>query len=319
MKLRKIIENQSRRDFLKKMGAAASMPYSGSGMLSAAMSPVAGIPPKLDIGKLGLLYSNLPDKVRSLVDYFTIQFCHIGDDGEIPEEYFKKYVTNGKVHYKIDFPYRSKPGEDPEPRYTITSETTDESGKPLPSFPVEAVLGRAVIADDGGYANHGHLMMNILTGGDQYPGRDTESEAFDLIAPNAVSDVIDHTISKYGIKNVVSAIKSINIDWVDFKAWSAALSNPTLSKFLDMTPEMVKTAEKTGVGLRKMVEKDMIYKDHAADWANHLQQRRDEKNKIEREKRIKEKEHSTWADNPLASPMHQSFESKLNHALRMII
>ena len=147
MRLRKIAENQNRRSFLKNMGAAASAISTGnlSGLSKAAMWN-GGNGGNGGMQALGSLYFNLPDQVQKLVDNFTFNFINAdtwsntADKLRSHREFLEKYAKDGVVHYK----YAETSLSD---KLEYTSETTDEFGKPLPSFPVKAVLGRA-LSDD---------------------------------------------------------------------------------------------------------------------------------------------------------------------------
>tara|TARA_R110000868_G_scaffold150227_5_gene373263 strand:+ start:9358 stop:10578 length:1221 start_codon:yes stop_codon:yes gene_type:complete len=323
----------SRRSLLKRFGAAAASASTGGlpGLAKAALGGVTSQNAGLGAQALASLYKNLSGPVQKLVDDFTFDFVNAnqwgGDSGEdlnAAGKFLAKYVKSGVVHYRRIVHDAADPYKNGDIEFT--PETTDEFGRPLPSFPIKAVIGR--VLDE---PTNWHITACLLTG--------NQPEAFNLIQPNAVSDLIGFAIDKNGIENMVSTIANMAEDagMIDFGAWKVALTNPTLSKFLDMTPEMIRAVEETGIGLRKMVEKGMASRDYASDWADELRDRpgREERQRIEdkeereleewkerqrQEKLEKEKpeEIIPRKDDYLVSSMHQPFESRLEIALRQI-
>jgi hypothetical protein len=299
-----------RRSFLRSIGAGAASLTMGD-LRGLAGAITGGSSKKLGIQALAQYYFGLPKKVQALANKFKFGLvnAHPYFSGSTPEMFLKEYVKNGVVHYKRS---DSNTGE-----LVLTSETADESGNPLPSFPVQAILGGLVGDSPEG------TMGALLTG--------FQPRAYDLIQKGVVSDVIDFAIERHGIEGVISAITNLSDDigMVNFHAWSVALTNPTLSKFVKMTPEMVKTAERTGAGLQRMVDNNMARKDYASDWFTKLKKQRLEneakkerpKQEADYEEEEEGEEITTYpgGDQRLASGMYQPmdwyFEHKLQKAL----
>jgi len=313
MRLRRIAENQSRRSFLKKnMGVAASM--STGSLPGLAKAVLGGGSGKLGIQALGALYTNLSQHVQDEVGNFTFDLINLSPQDAAA--FLDKYVEDGIVRYP------------------------DWKDLSINTFPLKAVLGRSLSYTNGrdNSSNEAeHLTASLLTGG--FP------DNFNLIQPNAISDILDVGIEKFGLQGIISAIEDSAIsDFVSsetFSTWASAVSNPTLSKLFNMTPEMVKNVDTSGVGLRKMVDNGMISKEQATEFAGMQRDRRKEtqeqeqqKEEKQREKERREKEQKELEkaesetlksevfnpsdDDFLASSMHQPFENRLNHALKLI-
>lgn len=146
----------------------------------------------------------------------------------------------------------------------------------------------------------------------------------DVVNLDIIANIIQYAIDRMGVENVVAKLASI--PGINLRDWSIAVMNPILSRFVNMTPYMVEMCGRTGVGLRNMVEKNMISREKARELGREIdiangKYKKYEQNRLRQERMRQQRERlkrrNNISDQYLASGMHQSFENKLRMALQI--